>query len=82
MLIKMLLKRFHRVSILCDNPFPATYRKIKLYVHTKMCIRIFIAILFKGRNDSNVHQLMNKLKIIYRGILFGHKKEWHTVQHR
>ena len=55
-------------------------REMKTYVHTKTCIQIFTAALFilaKSRNNSNVHQLMNKQNVVYshNGILLGHKKD-------
>ena len=58
-------------------------REMKTYVHTKTCIQIFTAALFilaKSRNNSNVHQLMNKQNVVYshNGILLGHKKDWIT----
>ena len=38
------------------------WREMKTYVHTKTCTLMFIAVLFtiaKGRNNSNVNQLMS-----------------------
>ena len=39
---------------------------------------MFIALLMiatKGRNKPNAQQLMNKVKFIQDGMLFGHKKK-------
>ena len=71
------------VELPCDLAIPllGTYpREIRAYINTKSCIQMFTAALFiiaKRRNNSNIHQLMNKQNVIHlhNGILFGHKKE-------
>lgn len=49
---------------------------MKIYIHTKT-YPVALFIIAKGRNNPNVHQLMDKQNVacLHNGRLFGHKKK-------
>lgn len=63
-------------AILLPGFFP---NKLKIYVHTKTCIQMFIVALFiivKNWSNWNIFQWMNKQIVVFswNGILFSDKK--------
>ena len=58
-------------------------RKLKMYIHTNICTKIFTAaliIIAKSERNPDNYQLINRQSVVYshNKILFSHKK-WSTV---